>query len=43
MLKEMAKQLGISIDTVLTYVCRSSKKLHVNSRYAAVDRCKRMR
>lgn len=41
--KEVAKQLGISINTVLTYVRRISKKLDVSSRYTAVDRFKRMR
>ncbi len=43
MYKEVAKQLGISINTVLTYVRRIYRKLHVNSRHAAVDRFKRMR
>jgi DNA-binding CsgD family transcriptional regulator len=43
MYKEVAKQLGISINTVLTYVRRIYRKLHVNSRHAAVDRFKKMR
>jgi DNA-binding NarL/FixJ family response regulator len=43
MYKEVAKQLGISINTVLTHVRRIYRKLHVNSRHAAVDRFKKMR
>jgi DNA-binding NarL/FixJ family response regulator len=43
MYKEVAKRLGISINTVLTYVRRIYRKLHVNSRHAAVDRFKKMR
>ena len=43
MYKQVAKKLDISINTVLTYVRRIYKKLHVNSRHAAVDRYKRMR
>jgi DNA-binding NarL/FixJ family response regulator len=43
MYKEVAKKLDISINTVLTYVRRIYKKLHVNSRHAAVDRFKKMR
>jgi hypothetical protein len=41
--EEVAKKLDISINTVLTYVRRIYKKLHVNSRHAAVDRFKKMR
>jgi DNA-binding NarL/FixJ family response regulator len=43
MYKQVAKKLDISMNTVLTYVRRIYKKLHVNSRHAAVDRYKRMR
>jgi RNA polymerase primary sigma factor len=43
MYKEVAKKLDNSINTVLTYVRRIYKKLHVNSRHAAVDRFKKMR
>jgi len=43
MYKQVAKKLDISLNTVRTYVCRIYKKLHVNSRHAAVDRYKRMR
>jgi len=43
MYKEVAKRLDISINTVLTYVRRIYKKLHVNSRHAAVERFKKMR
>jgi DNA-binding NarL/FixJ family response regulator len=41
--KVVATRLGISINTVLTYVRRIYRKLHVNSRHAAVDRFKKMR
>jgi len=43
MVKEVAKKLDISMNTVLTYVRRIYKKLHVNSRHAAVERFKKMR
>lgn len=43
MYKQVAAKLDISINTVLTYIRRIYKKLHVNSRYAAVDRYKKMR
>jgi len=43
MYKQVARKLDISMNTVLTYVRRIYKKLHVNSRHAAVDRYKRMR
>lgn len=43
MYKQVAKKLDISINTVLTHIRRIYKKLHVNSRYAAVDRYKKMR
>jgi DNA-binding NarL/FixJ family response regulator len=43
MYKQVAKRLDISMNTVLTYVRRIYKKLHVNSRHAAVARYKRMR
>jgi len=43
MYKAVAKKLDISMNTVLTYVRRIYKKLHVNSRHAAVDRFKKMR
>ena len=43
MYKQVAKKLDISINTVLTYIRRIYKKLHVNSRHAAVDRYKKMR
>jgi len=43
MYKQVAKKLDISMNTVLTYVRRIYKKLHVNSRHAAVDRYRRMR
>lgn len=43
MYKQVAAKLDISINTVLTYIRRIYKKLHVNSRHAAVDRYKKMR
>ncbi len=43
MYKQVAKRLDISMNTVLTYVRRIYKKLHVNSRHAAVERFKKMR
>lgn len=43
MYKQVAKKLDISMNTVLTHIRRIYKKLHVNSRYAAVDRYKKMR
>ncbi|NBT14114.1 MAG: DNA-binding response regulator, partial [Planctomycetia bacterium] len=43
MYKQVAAKLDISINTVLTYIRRIYKKLHVNSRHAAVERYKRMR
>ena len=43
MYKQVASKLDISINTVLTYIRRIYKKLHVNSRHAAVERYKRMR
>ncbi len=36
--KQTADQLGISIDTMRTYVRRIYEKLHVQSRTAAVAR-----
>ncbi len=43
MYKQVAKKLDISMNTVLTHIRRIYKKLHVNSRHAAVERYKRMR
>lgn len=43
MYKQVAKKLDISINTVLTYIRRIYRKLHVNSRHAAVERYKKMR
>lgn len=43
MYKQVAKKLDLSLNTVRTYVCRIYKKLHVNSRHAAVARYKRIR
>jgi DNA-binding NarL/FixJ family response regulator len=43
MYKAVAKKLDISMNTVLTYIRRIYKKLHVNSRHAAVERFKKMR
>jgi DNA-binding CsgD family transcriptional regulator len=36
-------KLDISLNTVRTYIRRIYKKLHVNSRHAAVERFKKMR
>lgn len=43
MYKQVARKLDISINTVLTHIRRIYKKLHVNSRHAAVDRYRKMR
>lgn len=43
MYKQVAKKLDISMNTVLTHIRRIYRKLHVNSRHAAVERYKRMR
>jgi DNA-binding CsgD family transcriptional regulator len=42
MYKEVAKQLGVSRNTVITYIRRIYKKLHVHSRHHAVERYRRM-
>jgi DNA-binding NarL/FixJ family response regulator len=42
MYKEVAKHLGVSRNTVITYVRRIYKKLHVHSRHHAVERYRRM-
>ena len=43
MYKQVAKKLDISLNTVLTYIRRIYRKLHVHSRHAAVERFKKMR
>lgn len=43
MYKEVARQLGVSRNTVITYIRRIYKKLHVHSRHHAVERYRRMR
>jgi DNA-binding NarL/FixJ family response regulator len=43
MYKEVARQLGVSRNTVITYIRRIYKKLHVHSRHQAVERYRRMR
>lgn len=43
MYKAVAKKLDISLNTVRTYIRRIYKKLHVNSRHAAMERFKKMR
>lgn len=40
--KEIASKLSISQNTVMTYMRRIYKKLHVNSRHFAVERYRRM-
>ena len=40
--KEIASRLSISQNTVMTYMRRIYKKLHVNSRHFAVERYRRM-
>lgn len=42
MYKQVASELDISLNTVLTHIRRIYKKLHVNSRHAAVERYRRM-
>ena len=42
MYKQVASALDISLNTVLTHIRRIYKKLHVNSRHAAVERYRRM-
>lgn len=42
MYKQVARSLDISLNTVLTHIRRIYKKLHVNSRHAAVERYRRM-
>jgi DNA-binding CsgD family transcriptional regulator len=42
MYKQVAGKLDISLNTVLTHIRRIYKKLHVNSRHAAVERYRRM-
>lgn len=42
MYKQVASKLDISLNTVLTHIRRIYKKLHVNSRHAAVERYRRM-
>ena len=42
MYKEVAKHLGVSRNTVITYIRRIYKKLHVHSRHHAVERYRRM-
>jgi len=42
MYKEVAKQLGVSRNTVITYIRRIYRKLHVHSRHHAVERYRRM-
>jgi DNA-binding NarL/FixJ family response regulator len=41
--KEIAVELGISLNTVMTYMRRIYKKLHVTSRHYAVERYRRMK
>lgn len=43
MYKEVARELGVSRNTVITYIRRIYKKLHVHSRHHAVERYRRMR
>ncbi len=43
MYKEVARQLGVSRNTVITYIRRIYRKLHVHSRHHAVERYRRMR
>jgi len=43
MYKEVARHLGVSRNTVITYIRRIYKKLHVHSRHHAVERYRRMR
>jgi len=43
MYKEVARKLGVSRNTVITYIRRIYKKLHVHSRHHAVERYRRMR
>ena len=43
MYKEVARRLGVSRNTVITYIRRIYKKLHVHSRHHAVERYRRMR
>lgn len=42
MYKQVARKLDISMNTVLTHVRRIYKKLHVNSKHAAVERFRQM-
>jgi len=42
MYKQVARKLDISMNTVLTHVRRIYRKLHVNSRHAAVERFKQL-
>lgn len=42
MYKQVARKLDISMNTVLTHVRRIYKKLHVNSKHAAVERFRRL-
>jgi len=42
MYKEVAKHLGVSRNTVITYIRRIYRKLHVHSRHHAVERYRRM-
>jgi DNA-binding CsgD family transcriptional regulator len=42
MYKQVARKLDISMNTVLTHVRRIHRKLHVNSRRAAVERFKQL-
>jgi len=41
--KEIAIELGVSLNTVMTYMRRIYKKLHVTSRHYAVERYRRMK
>jgi DNA-binding CsgD family transcriptional regulator len=41
--KEIAVELGVSLNTVMTYMRRIYKKLHVTSRHYAVERYRRMK
>lgn len=41
--KEIAGELGVSLNTVMTHMRRIYKKLHVTSRHYAVERYRRMK